>query len=237
VATVTIETYRQVLYGALCALALAAMTSVAYAAGGESPRSITYPPTPNAPAQQSEAAARSKTGGCLTCHEETDQISMHENPGVILGCTDCHGGDTSARKPAGSKPGDAAYRAVLDQSHVQPRFPKYWQYPKSATPPRSYTMLNLESPEFIRFINPSDYRVAREACGACHLPEILAAERSLMSTAAMFWGGRRTTTGSCPSNAICSAHRNSPSKGRTALGPSHGAIPSRSGPSWRPRRT
>jgi cytochrome c553 len=85
VASVTIETHRQALYGALCALALAAVTSAAYATGGESPRSITYPPTPNAPAQQTEAAARSKTEGCLTCHEATDQISMHENPGVILG--------------------------------------------------------------------------------------------------------------------------------------------------------
>ncbi len=31
-------------------------------------------------------------------------------------------------------------------------------------------------------MNPGDYRVAREACGACHLPMIQAAERSLMST-------------------------------------------------------
>jgi len=214
VASVTIETHRQALYGALFALTLAAVTSVAYAAGGgETPRSITYPPTPNAPAQQTEAAARSKTEGCLTCHEATDQISMHENPGVILGCTDCHGGDTSARKPAGSKPGDPAYRAALDQSHVQPRYPRYWQYPKSATPPRSYTMLNQESPEFIRFINPSDYRVAREACGACHLPEILAAERSMMTTGPMLWGGAAYNNGILPFKRYVLGESHQPLKG------------------------
>ena len=35
--------------------------------------------------------------------------------------------------------------------------------------------LLLESPEFIRFVNPSDYRVVEEACGACHMPIIKAA--------------------------------------------------------------
>ena len=61
---------------------------------------------------------------------------------------------------------------------------------QSATPNRCYTMLNQESPEFIRFINPSDYRVAREACGACHLPEIQEAERSLMATGGDVLGRR-----------------------------------------------
>src|SRR5581483_7442279 len=59
-------------------------------------------------------------------------------------------------------------------------------------------LLNRESPEFIRFVNPSDYRVARESCGACHLPEIQAAERSLMSTAAMFLGGAAYNNGILP---------------------------------------
>src|SRR6185436_20129314 len=60
---------------------------------------------------------------------------------------------------------------------------------------RSYTLLNRESPEFIRFINPADYRVAREACGACHLPIIQAAERSMMATGAMLWNGAAYNNG------------------------------------------
>ena len=67
-----------------------------------------------------------------------------------------------------------------------------------ANPKRSYTLLNKESPEFIRFVNPSDYRVAREACGSCHLEVIEAAERSLMSTGAMLWGGAAYNNGIVP---------------------------------------
>ena len=79
-----------------------------------------------------------------------------------------------------------------------PRYPLAWNYPSSANPPDSYTLLNREAPEFIRFVNPGDYRVAREACGACHLPTIQAAERSLMSTSAMLWGGASYNNGILP---------------------------------------
>jgi hypothetical protein len=151
-----------------------------------------------APATQGQAAASMKSMGCLTCHVKTDEPTMHVNPGVVLGCTDCHGGNARVARPQGSAPDDAAYRAALDRAHVQPRFPEAWRYPSSANPERSYTWLNKESPEFIRFLNPSDYRVAREACGACHLPIIQAAERSLMATTAMLWGGAAYNNGILP---------------------------------------
>jgi hypothetical protein len=177
--------------------ALLATPSV-LAISGEKPRDIDYARTPPAPAQQTEAAAKTKSAGCLSCHTETDQLTMHANPGVIIGCTDCHGGDASVRKPEGTGKGGPEYQAALDKAHVQPRYPEFWHYPSSASPPRSYTMLNMESPEFIRFMNPGDYRVAREACGACHLPEILTTERSLMATSAMFWGGAAYNNGILP---------------------------------------
>jgi hypothetical protein len=63
-------------------------------------------------------------------------------------------------------------------------------------PPGSYTL--TEAPEYVRFVNPGDYRVAREACGACHLRIIQAAERSLMSTSAMLWGGAAYNNGILP---------------------------------------
>jgi hypothetical protein len=65
-------------------------------------------------------------------------------------------------------------------------------------PPGSYTRLNRESPQFIRFINPGDLRVARESCGACHLPIVQASERSLMATSAMLWGGAAYNNGILP---------------------------------------
>ncbi len=84
------------------------------------------------------------------------------------------------------------------QAHVLPRFPKAWNFPSSANPERSYTLLNREAPEFVRFVNPGDYRVAREACGACHLAIIQATERSLMATSAMLWGGASYNNGILP---------------------------------------
>lgn len=174
------------------------LSASAFAAGGESPRSIRYAFTPPAPAGQTVEQAGAKSMGCLTCHSATDHASMHANEGVILGCADCHGGNVRATKPMDAQPGDAAYRAALDQAHVQPRYPESWHYPHSANPKRTYTLLNREAPEFIRFTNPSDYRVAREACGACHLPIIQAAERSLMATGAMLWGGAAYNNGILP---------------------------------------
>jgi hypothetical protein len=47
-------------------------------------------------------------------------------------------------------------------------------------------------------MNPGDYRVAREACGACHLPIIEAAERSMMATGVMLWGGAAYNNGILP---------------------------------------
>src|SRR5205085_8092778 len=134
-------------------------------------------------------AALAKSLGCKSCHTATDHATMHLNPAVILGCADCHGGDAKVTKPQNAVAGDAAYRGAQEAAHVLPRYPHAWNYPASANPERTYTLLNREAPEFVRFINPGDYRVAREACGACHLTTIQAAERSLMSTSAMLWGG------------------------------------------------
>ena len=153
---------------------------------------------PPAPRQQTAAEAQTKSAGCMSCHRTTDSLTMHTSPGVILGCADCHGGNATVFLPAGVRPEDPLYRRTLDAAHVQPRFPDAWHYPASAKPPQTYTLLNRESPEFIRFMNPSDYRVARQACGACHLGTIAAAERSLMATTAMFWAAGAYNNGILP---------------------------------------
>ena len=50
----------------------------------------------------------------------------------------------------------------------------------------------------MRFVNPSDYRVAEEACGACHSTIIKKAKRSIMATGAMLWGGASYNNGIVP---------------------------------------
>jgi hypothetical protein len=185
------------LLGLALALALAAGSARAEEED-EEPAEVRFAYTPAAPAHQKASEADAKSQGCLSCHKQTDRHTMHTNPGVVLGCADCHGGDPGVKKPASAQQGSDGYREALDLAHVQPLYPKFWNYPHSATPERSYTKLNTERPEFIRFINPSDYRVVRQACGACHMKEIQAAERSLMATGAMLWGGAAFNNGILP---------------------------------------
>ena len=200
--------------------ALFAALGAALAAGDETPVARTYATAPPAPVRQSPDEAARKSGGCVSCHQPMDLTSMHESPAVHLGCVDCHGGDAGIVKPAGSTyvpaavhgshgqakaegaeegaKADPAYVAARNAAHVLPRYPKSWRWPSAANPVRSYTLLNREAPEYIRFVNPSDYRVAREACGACHMDVIVAAERSLMATSAMLWGGAAYNNGILP---------------------------------------
>lgn len=190
-----------------------AWSDPAFAAGTALPQK-TYVMSAPAPERQTAESAQLKSEGCMTCHTQTDKHTMHANPTVILGCTDCHGGNSEVKWKGGEdKVGSLAYdhrraarekgfapeyRAALDKAHIAPRNEKFWNYPSSANPERSYAKLNAEDPAYIRFINPGDLRIARDACGACHLPIIQAQERSLMATSAMLWGGAAYNNGILP---------------------------------------
>ncbi len=69
---------------------------------------------------------------------------------------------------------------------MQPRNPEYWQ--TSANPINANVLLNHESPEFIRFVNPGDLRVA--AGGVRPLPRRHRPKHvpnSMMNHGAMLW--------------------------------------------------
>ena len=188
-------TYRNVIGLVLLGIIFACFQTIA-ADESEKPREITYVTAPSAPRVQTQFEADAKSAGCVSCHTDSDAKTMHNLNSVVLGCTDCHGGDAAIMNT--SQPDAPEYVALRDQAHVMPRYPESWHYPSSANPKRSYTLLNREAPEFIRFVNPSDYRVARESCGSCHLEQIVSAERSLMATGAMFWGGAAYNNGILP---------------------------------------
>jgi hypothetical protein len=152
---------------------------------------------PPAPENQSKEEAKLKSEGCISCHSASDAWTMHKSEAVVLGCSDCHGGNAKITLTnAKLKFTDPEYVKLRDAAHVLPRYPGSW--PSSANPIRSYALMNKESPEFIRFMNPSDYRVARESCGACHMNTIEAAERSIMASGAMLWGGAAYNNGIVP---------------------------------------
>jgi len=103
---------------------------------------------------------------CETCHVGIE--SMHTSD-VALACVDCHGGNDSVK--------------TKEEAHVQPR--KGSVFANDARPANSYSYLNLESPEFIRFLNPADLRVADKACGDCHGDIVDSVKKSIMATNAM----------------------------------------------------
>jgi hypothetical protein len=189
----------------LIALALLALTLVwgvrSLASSGEKPVKRNYSAVfaPPAPETQSKEEAAAKSAGCISCHTASDAGTMHRTEAVVLGCTDCHGGNANVRLATPSLDfRNPAYIAIRDKAHVLPRYPESWHWPSSANPKRSYTLLNKEAPEYVRFVNPSDYRVARDSCGACHMETIEAAERSIMASGAMLWGGAGYNNGIVP---------------------------------------
>ncbi len=132
--------------------------------------------------QQLPAEAMAKSQSCVHCHQGVGD--MHGKRTLHLGCTDCHGGD--------------ATRFEKEQSHVQPCLPQVWQ--TSGNPERSYTALNYERPEFIRFVNPGDLRVAHLSCGTsgCHPNEVLQVRKNMMTHGCMLWGAALYNNGAVP---------------------------------------
>src|SRR6185503_1529830 len=60
---------------------------------------------------QTLAEAHSKSAGCIECHKGIED--MHRSPAVVLGCTDCHGGNPT--------PGLTQRKA-----HVPPKHEVFW---------------------------------------------------------------------------------------------------------------
>jgi hypothetical protein len=135
--------------------------------------------------RQTADVAFRKSNGCISCHQNTGD--PHEKDTVRLGCIDCHGGNPNA--------------TVKEQAHVMPRYTEAW--PGSANPVRSYTLLNHESPEFIRFFNPGDLRIAHLSCGTanCHPNEVLQNRKSMMTHGCMLWGAALYNNGAFPIKA------------------------------------
>ncbi len=131
---------------------------------------------------QTKEMADAKSWGCLECHKT--QHDPHFSKALHLGCTDCHGGDPTS--------------TIKHEAHVSPRFPDAWL--SAANPIRSYALLNHERPEFIRFMNPGDLRVAHISCGnaGCHPKETLEVKKSMMTHGCMLWGAALYNNGAVP---------------------------------------
>ncbi|MFO0871174.1 MAG: hypothetical protein U0935_19800 [Pirellulales bacterium] len=130
--------------------------------------------------RQTDEDVERKSWGCVQCHRGVRD--MHALPTVKLGCVDCHGGRADCETQAGA--------------HVAPRLPQAW--PTAGNPVRSYTLLNHEDPDFIRFVNPGDLRVAHLSCGVCHPREVLQVRKGMMTHGCMLWGAALYNNGAVP---------------------------------------
>ena len=132
--------------------------------------------------KQTQSEAYAKSAGCMACHKGVGD--PHGKETLRIGCTDCHGGDASATDK--------------NRAHVLPKNPQFWL--TSGNPVRSYTLLNNESPAFIRFVNPGDFRVAHVSCGTsgCHPKEVQVNRKQIMSTGCMLWGAAAYNNGTLP---------------------------------------
>ncbi|MEY2546597.1 MAG: hypothetical protein QOG48_1714 [Verrucomicrobiota bacterium] len=109
---------------------------------------------------------------------------MHKaTDNVVLGCIDCHGGNPLRG-------------LTKEQAHILPKNKEFWK--TSANPPNSTAWLNHESPEFIRFMNPGDLRVAEKTCGLCHGEIVHNVDHSMMNHGAMLWGAALYNNGAYP---------------------------------------
>ncbi len=138
--------------------------------------------------------------GCIKCHGKTEPMHRYNNRGEVfdelqngrdaigLSCTSCHGGNPAAE--------------TLEAAHVKPKFPDQWNCKdgrcSSANPERTNTLLTKESQEFVRFINPGDFRVAAQTCNECHAAELHTSRRSMMTHGSMLWGAALYNNGGFP---------------------------------------
>ena len=143
-----------------------------------------------------EAMARST--GCISCHTATDEPTMHPSKGVHIGCTDCHGGDNSVVVAQSTSPTSHEYQTAKEKAHVQPRDPFFKN--RTAMPERAYAYWLKESPEYVKFVNPGDLRVAAEACGTagCHPSETRAVSTNMMTHTGFLWGAALYNNGGFP---------------------------------------
>jgi len=147
---------------------------------------------------QTEQEAAAKCAGCISCHGQTDEPTTHPTKTVRLGCTDCHGGNSSLSTASGADPNSTDYKSIKEKAHVQPHDPIFKN--RSAVPEIVFSKWLAESAEYVKFVNTGDLRVAAETCGAagCHASETRSVSNSMMTHTGMLWGAALYNNGGYP---------------------------------------
>src|SRR5215813_142345 len=121
--------------------------------------------------------------GCVVCHTGSESMHADGDDELDIGCADCHGGDPKETQDK-------------IKAHVQPRYLKPGE--NTANIERLAALWNKESDEYIRFVNPGDFRAADVACGKCHEREVMWMKKSMMTHGSMLWGAALYNNGAFP---------------------------------------
>ena len=173
-------------------LSLIIVVAVTLFSSGRSSQAANEPVSSHGAASDTEAQQKKpkkvnpKSQGCVVCHTGTESMHPGEtgDDDLGIGCADCHGGDPAA--------------ADKKKAHVQPRLKEVWK--TTANPKELNATENLESDEYIRFVNPGDFRAAELSCGTaeCHQREVAFAKKSMMTHGGMLWGAALYNNGAFP---------------------------------------
>ncbi len=143
--------------------------------------------TENAGQQPQQAQKQTKvspqSAGCVVCHAGVESMHYDGDDELDIGCADCHGGDPKETQDK-------------MKAHVLPRNKELLD--STANREQVNAAWLKESDEYIRFINPGDFRAADLACGKCHEREVMWMKKSMMTHGGMLWGAALYNNGAWP---------------------------------------
>lgn len=132
---------------------------------------------------KTQAKVNPRSAGCVACHTGSESMHADGDDNLDIGCADCHGGNPAEFENK-------------KKAHIQPRYPELWK--STANPEQINAAWNKESDEYIRFINPGDFRAADVSCGKCHEREVMWMKKSMMTHGGMLWGAALYNNGAFP---------------------------------------
>ena len=110
--------------------------------------------------------------GCNACHQGIEQA---HGPIAADECTICHGGDPQATTREGAHVPVPSDWATIRGDALPPS-------PEGFIRDFAPAQLDALDPDYLRFINPSDFRVVSETCGTCHPDKAATVPTSVMAT-------------------------------------------------------
>ncbi|MBI4817485.1 MAG: hypothetical protein HY791_14585 [Deltaproteobacteria bacterium] len=141
---------------------------------------VEFPDDPNCIGGGPQLPPQAAEESCVGCHAPNNQGIEDPHPWLYVKCTDCHGGDPT-------KASQAEAHAAIPAVMANPKYPgrPNVQYYYNYLTTHGFENFGEEGLKFLRFINPSDLRIADQTCGkstGCHAKYVAAFKGSVILT-------------------------------------------------------